>query len=70
VKTRKHLPPMHNKSILPSDKPILHHQLSPRRQAPASRSEGGVQNTSVLDLGQVDDAVGFDFNIVRVNGRL
>lgn len=45
-------------------------ELAAGSEAPTAGAEGGVEDAAVLDLGQVDDAVGFDFDVVRVKGLL
>lgn len=59
---------MYHESILPRHQSVLHHQITARRHAPASGPKGSVEHPPVLDLGQVDDSVGLDLDIVRLNG--
>lgn len=58
---------MHEERILPRDNLLADHELPTRRHAPSARTEGLVQDPAVLDLGEVDDAVGFDLHVLERN---
>lgn len=60
-------PPRGNKRILPRHQLPRHDRLPARRKAPTPGPEGAVQNAPVFDLGQVDDAVGLDFDVFAVD---
>ena len=63
------LPSLHNKRILPRHRLLRHYRLPPRRKPPPARPKRPVQYPSILDLGQINDAVGLDFYIVGLDGR-
>ena len=63
-------PPVRYESVFPRYEPVLHYQIAARRQTPAAGAECRVQNPAVLDLGQVDDAVGLHLDVVRVQACL
>lgn len=60
------LPSAADEAIFSRDQLASHDCLSSRRQTPAARPEGFVQNASVLDLREVEDSVWFDFDVVWV----
>lgn len=60
------MPSMHNKRILPRHHLVAHHCLPARGEAPPARAKGLVEDAPVLDLGQIDDAVGLDLDVERV----
>jgi len=64
-----YIPPITNKSILPRHRLGRDDALAPRHEPPPSRSERPVQDAPVLDLGQVDDAVGLDLDVLGVRRR-
>jgi len=57
---------MHDQRVLARHHLLAHHQLAARRQPPPAGAEGLVQDAPVLDLGQVDDAVGLDLDVLGV----
>ena len=61
-------PSLHHERILPRHGPRRHDRLAPWRETPAAGPERPVQDAAVLDLGQIDDAVGFHFDVVGVDG--
>lgn len=61
---------MDNEGVLSRNQAILHHELAAGRQSPAAGAESAVQNSAVLNLGEVDDAVGLDLNLLRVQPSL
>ena len=63
---RVSLPSTTNKTIFPRHQFARHNRLSSRRKTPASRPERLVQYAPVLDLGQVEDSIGLDLNVVGV----
>lgn len=63
-------PSVGNQCVIPIHEPILNVQVSSRRQAPASRTKSRIQYSPVLDLGQVEDAIGLDLDIVGVERLL
>lgn len=65
---RNYAPSLHHERILPRHRLRRHDRLPPWRKAPAPGPEGAVQDPAVFDLGQVDDAVGLDFDVVGVEG--
>ena len=60
------VPAVYNQGVLARDHLLANDQLAARRQAPATRTKRAVQNPAVLDLGQVDDAVGLDLDVELV----
>lgn len=48
---------MANKRIFPSDSLLGNDSLPAWRQTPATRTEGLVENSTVLDFGKVDDSI-------------
>lgn len=69
VKNGYNIPTMHQQSILPSHTLRRHNSLPPRRQPPSPRPKRPIQNPPVLNLGQVDDALRLDLDVVLVDGR-
>lgn len=63
---RVSLPSTTNKTILPRHQLARHNSLSSRRKTPASRPKRLVQYAPVLDLGQVEDSIGLDLDVVGV----
>lgn len=63
----KHVPSMHQQGVLSCHNLLTHCQITARGHTPATRTKSLVENASVLDLGQVDDAVGLDLNVVKGN---
>jgi len=60
---------VHNKCVLYRHHLLANGQLAAGSHAPAARSKGLVEDAAVLDLGQVDDAVGLDLDVHGVEGR-
>lgn len=58
------LPPAGDKAVLSCDQLARHNRLSARSKSPASRAKSFIENATVLDLGQIDDAIRFDFNVI------
>lgn len=54
------LPAIANKRILPRHRLWRNNTLTPRDKTPSTRSKRLVENASVLDLGEVDDAIGLN----------
>lgn len=54
-----------NKSVFSGNELSCDDGLTTGHKTPTSRTKGFVQNSSVLDLGQVDDSVGLDLDIVK-----
>lgn len=65
-----YIPSMHDKRVLPRNNPVRNSNVSPGCEAPASRPKRRVEHATILDLGQVDDAVGLDLNVLKVHRRL
>jgi hypothetical protein len=63
---RLSLPSTTNKTIFPCHQLARHNSLSSRCKTPASRPERLVQYAPVLDLGQVEDSIGLDLDVVGV----
>lgn len=59
---------MDNEGVLPRHDLLADRHLAPGRKTPATGAEGLVQDAPVLDLGQVDDAVGLDLDVLHVDG--
>lgn len=70
TETKGNSPPVHDQRVLPRHQLLVDRQLAARRQPPGPRPECRVQDAPVLDLGQVDDAVGLDLDVLGVHGRL
>lgn len=56
---------MHHQRVLLRHDLLAHDQRAPRRQAPPAGAERPVQDPPVLDLGQVQNTIGLDLNVVR-----
>lgn len=54
-----------NKSVFSGNELARDNGLTTGHKTPTSRTKGFVQDSSVLDLGQVDDSVGLDLNVVK-----
>ena len=63
---RVSLPSATNKTVFSRHQLACHNGLSSRRKTPSSRPESLVQYAPVLDLGQVEDSIGLDLDVVRV----
>lgn len=55
---------MRQQRILPRDALPRDDRLASGRQAPSARPERAIHHASILDLGQEDNAVGLDFDIL------
>lgn len=66
---RINVPSMRHKRILPRNALLRNNRLPPRRKPPPAGPKGSVQDPPVLDLWQVQDAVGFAFDVVKGDGR-
>lgn len=63
--TRYHSPSVSQQSIFSRDRLLCNYGLTSWSQAPAARTKGFVEYTSVLDFREIDDAIRFDLNIIR-----
>lgn len=63
-----HVPSLGDERIFPRHDPLADDDLALGHQAPAAGAERLVQDAAVLDLGQVDDAVGLDLDVGWVDG--
>ena len=64
--TASNSPSLHHERILPRHSLCRHDRLPPWRKPPGPGPKRPVQDPAVLDLGEVDDAVGFHFYVVGV----
>lgn len=60
------VPPQSDKSIFSSNGLCRNNRLPSWRQSPAARAKRLIQYSPILDLGQVDYAVGLDLDFVRM----
>lgn len=58
---------MRQKRVFPRDSFGRDDSLSPWRKAPASRTEGSVQDATVFDLWEIDYAIRLDLNVIDIN---
>lgn len=58
---------MTNQSILPRHRLGRNDTLTPRHKPPSSRPKCFVEDSSIFDFGQIDDSVGFDFDVGAVH---
>lgn len=54
-----------NKSVFSGNELARDNGLTTGHKTPTSRTERLIQDSSVLDLGQVDDSIGLDLNVVK-----
>lgn len=59
------VPASSHEPVLPRHQLARHDRLASGRQPPPAWPKGPVQDPPVLDLGQVNDAVWFDFDVVE-----
>lgn len=60
------LPAAADKAVLACNELARHDCLSSRRKTPTSRAKCLVQYAPVFDLGEVEDAVGLDLDVIGV----
>ena len=60
---------MRDQRVLPRDDLILDYQVAAWHHPPAAWSERAVQDTSVLDLGQVYDPIRLDLDVLLAEIR-
>lgn len=60
------LPSAANETVFSCHQLACHDGLASRRKTPASGPESLVQYAPVLDLGQVEDSIGLDLDVVGV----